>query len=203
MTRLYIGNLSFSTSAKTLGETFEKVGAVTNVSIKSRNDHSLGFGFIDMATDADAKKAVDEINGKEIDGRTIRVEIARPLVERKPGERPPRGRGPRRGRGRGAPRPRRERRPVDPNAPLSKTRVHLGNLPFSITEEQLKAAFPGCPVKEVKIVTSFNGRPRGYGFVDFTTQEAQQAALKIGENLTLSDRQIHIAIAREQTAPRN
>ncbi|KAK2959450.1 putative 28 kDa ribonucleoprotein, chloroplastic [Blattamonas nauphoetae] len=191
MSRLYVGNLSFSTTAKGLGEFFSQVGSVANVTIQSRDERSLGYGFVDMGSEGEAQKAVNQLHDQELDGRRLKVEIARPQSDRPSYER----RGPRRFN-RDSSRPRRE---VDVNAPLSQTRVHLGNLPFSITEDEVKAAFPGCNVKEVIIIKSYTGRSRGYGFVEFETHADQEKGIKICENLTLNDRQIQCAPARERT----
>ncbi|KAK2952480.1 putative Single-stranded TG1-3 DNA-binding protein [Blattamonas nauphoetae] len=198
MSRLYVGNLSFKTTARDLGQLFETVGPVSNVDIKSRYERSLGFGFVDMSTEADAQRAAKELNERELDGRKLRIEIARPFVPRQQSERAPSRRP---FRGRRAPRrtPRRPRRVVDENAPISQTRVFLGNLPFQTTEDEVKAAFGGCNVKEVILIKGFSGRSRGYGFVEFQTHADQEKGIQIGSNLTLSDRKLTCAAARELT----
>ena len=67
-----------------LGELFSKVGTVESANVISdrMTGRSKGFGFVEMGTDEEAVKAVSELNGKEIDGRTIVVNEARPREER-------------------------------------------------------------------------------------------------------------------------
>ena len=75
--RLYVTNLDFTTSVKTLRKTFETVGAVEDVVISSRNNYrSLECGFVTMATREDAEAALDKLNHHSIDGRRIFVSFA-------------------------------------------------------------------------------------------------------------------------------
>ncbi len=88
--KLFVGGLSFSTTEDALREAFAAVGPVASASIITDkfSGRSRGFGFVEMENDEDAQKAIDALNGKELDGRTITVNEARPL-----GERPAGGRG--------------------------------------------------------------------------------------------------------------
>ncbi|OHA19743.1 MAG: RNA-binding protein [Candidatus Taylorbacteria bacterium RIFCSPHIGHO2_01_FULL_45_63] len=83
--KLYVGNLSYSTTSDGLKDIFAGVGAVisANVLLDKMNGRSRGFGFVEME-DADADKAVETLNGKEIEGRKITVNEARPMAERPP-----------------------------------------------------------------------------------------------------------------------
>lgn len=86
--KLYVGNLSYSTTDESLKAFFEQAGEVEEaVVIKDRNnpDRSRGFGFVTMKTEEGAKKAVETLNGQELDGRQIRVNEAR---SREEGSRP-------------------------------------------------------------------------------------------------------------------
>ena len=84
--KLYIGNLSYSTTDESLRAAFETVGAVSsaNVIMDKMTNRSRGFGFVEMTEDADAEKAVSMWNGKELDGRALVVNEARPMEERPP-----------------------------------------------------------------------------------------------------------------------
>jgi RNA recognition motif-containing protein len=86
--RLYVGNLSYNTTEDDLKTLFEEAGAVTkcDVIIDKFTSKSRGFGFVEMATDDDAQKAIDHCNGKEFDGRTLVVNEARPRAERSSGD---------------------------------------------------------------------------------------------------------------------
>ncbi|MBI1885250.1 MAG: RNA-binding protein [Chloroflexi bacterium] len=78
-TKLYIGGLSFDSTEDELREFFEAVGPVESASIVTDrySGRSRGFGFVEMSS-ADARKAIEELNGKTLGGRTISVEEARP-----------------------------------------------------------------------------------------------------------------------------
>lgn len=84
--KLYIGNLSYGTNDESLRAAFETVGAVSsaNVIMDKMTGRSRGFGFVEMTEDADAEKAVSMWNGKELDGRALVVNEARPMEERPP-----------------------------------------------------------------------------------------------------------------------
>ena len=79
--KLYIGSLSYDSTENSLQDFFAKVGKVESVAIiKDRiSGRSKGFGFVEMSTDDEAKTAIETLNGKELDGRTITVDEARPM----------------------------------------------------------------------------------------------------------------------------
>lgn len=83
-TKLFVGSLPFSTTSDQLREIFAKAGQVTeaNVVMDKMTGRSRGFGFVEMATEEDAKKAIDTVNGTEVDGRKIFVSEARPQAPR-------------------------------------------------------------------------------------------------------------------------
>lgn len=85
--KLYVGKLSYDTDDKKLEEIFAEHGKVTSVAvIKDRDSgQSKGFGFVEMADDAEAQTAIKELNGKEVDGRSIVVNQARPQTSRPAG----------------------------------------------------------------------------------------------------------------------
>ena len=84
MKKLFIGGLSFKTTEQGLADAFAKVGTVLSaVIISDRMTHrSKGFGFVEMENDDDAQKAIDMYNNKELDGRNVVVNEARPLEKR-------------------------------------------------------------------------------------------------------------------------
>ena len=101
--KLYIGGLSFDTTDDGLRTFFEQAGTVESASVITDrySGRSRGFGFVEMATSAEGRKAVEELNGKMLDGRTLTVDEARP--QSREGGRPSGGAGggPRRGGGGG------------------------------------------------------------------------------------------------------
>ena len=83
--KLFVGNLSYKTTDDTLKAAFEQAGAVisANVIMDKMTGKSRGFGFVEME-DADADSAVNTLNGKEVDGRPLTVNEARPMEARPP-----------------------------------------------------------------------------------------------------------------------
>ena len=99
--KLYVGNLAYNVTAATLQELFATVGEVVSATVISdrMTNRSKGFGFVEMATDAQAQAAIDGLNGREVEGRAITVAEARPPREDRGREfRDRRGGGGRRGR---------------------------------------------------------------------------------------------------------
>jgi len=78
--KLFVGGLSFSTSSERLREAFAGVGSVESATVVMDRDtgRSRGFGFVEMASSEEANEAVSRLNGTELDGRQIKVEIAKP-----------------------------------------------------------------------------------------------------------------------------
>lgn len=93
--KLYIGGLSYSTIEDTLKDLFSQAGTVESATIivDKMSGRSKGFGFVEMSTDEEAQKAVEMFNGKELEGRTLTVNEARPMTERPPRRDFDRGRG--------------------------------------------------------------------------------------------------------------
>jgi RNA recognition motif-containing protein len=83
-TRLYVGNLSFNSTEDGLRQAFSQAGAVKDcrLMIDKFTNKSRGFAFIEMETQADANKAIEMFNGKDLDGRSLKVNEAKPLEDR-------------------------------------------------------------------------------------------------------------------------
>lgn len=83
-TKLFIGSLAWGTTDDSLKDFFAQVGTVVsaNVIVDRETNRSKGFGFVEMSSDEEAKAAVDQLNGKDLDGRAIVVNEARPREER-------------------------------------------------------------------------------------------------------------------------
>lgn len=82
--KLYVGNLSFNTTENDLQDTFAAHGVVTEANLITDREtgRARGFGFVTMSTEEEANKAVEALNGAELDGRALTVNIARPREER-------------------------------------------------------------------------------------------------------------------------
>ena len=87
--KLFVGNLSFNVTENDLNDAFAAYGTVTetNLMMDRATGRPRGFGFVTMSTDEEAQKAIDALNGKELDGRAITVNVARPREERSDGGR--------------------------------------------------------------------------------------------------------------------
>jgi RNA recognition motif-containing protein len=83
-TKLYVGNLSFKTTSDDLREHFSQAGEVESASVIEDREtgRSRGFGFVEMATPEGAKAAIEQFNGKDLNGRNLTVNEARPKTDR-------------------------------------------------------------------------------------------------------------------------
>jgi len=87
MKNIFVGNLSFGVAEDAVRSMFEAYGTIDRVSIVTDRDtgQSRGFGFVEMSNSTEADLAIAELNGKELDGRALNVNEARPKVERDSG----------------------------------------------------------------------------------------------------------------------
>jgi cold-inducible RNA-binding protein len=85
--KLFVGNLSFNTTENDLQDAFAAHGTVleANLMVDRMSGRPRGFGFVTMATEEEAQKAIEGLNGRDVDGRAITVNVARPREERSPG----------------------------------------------------------------------------------------------------------------------
>ena len=84
MKNLFVGNMSFQTTESELRSIFEPYGEITRIQVMTDRDtgRARGFGFVELADDEEAAKAITELNGKELDGRALNVNEAKPKPER-------------------------------------------------------------------------------------------------------------------------
>jgi len=84
MMNIYVGNLSFNTTDESLRSAFESFGAVDKASVvrDKYSGDSRGFGFVEMPAKAEAEAAISGMDGRDLDGRTIRVNEAKPREDR-------------------------------------------------------------------------------------------------------------------------
>ncbi len=82
--KLYVGNLSYNTTSSDLEQLFSQHGAVQSAEIISDRDtgRSKGFGFVQMGSDQEAQAAIDALNGQNVDGRNLTVNVAKPREDR-------------------------------------------------------------------------------------------------------------------------
>jgi len=86
-TKLYVGNLSFNTSTSDLEQMFAESGTVQSANIIEDREtgRSRGFGFVEMSSNEEAKAAITALDGKEVDGRNLKVNEAKPQEKRSGG----------------------------------------------------------------------------------------------------------------------
>jgi cold-inducible RNA-binding protein len=84
MKNLFVGNMSFQTTESELRSLFEPFGDLTRVNVVTDRDtgQARGFGFVEMSNDDEATKAIAALNGKEVGGRALNVNEARPKTDR-------------------------------------------------------------------------------------------------------------------------
>ncbi len=82
--KLYVGNLSFDTTQQDLEELFGELGTVESANLIEDRDtgRSRGFAFVEMSSDEEAQNAISQFNGKEVDGRELKVNEAKPQEKR-------------------------------------------------------------------------------------------------------------------------
>jgi cold-inducible RNA-binding protein len=87
MKNIFVGNLNFGATEDAVRTMFEAYGTVERVSIITDRDtgQARGFGFVEMSANADADRAIAELNGRDLDGRALNVNEARPKAERSSG----------------------------------------------------------------------------------------------------------------------
>ena len=80
---IYVGNLSYNATEENLRQAFEAIGQVSSATIvkDKYSGQSKGFGFVDMPSAEEARSAINQLNGKELKGRTLNVNEARPRTE--------------------------------------------------------------------------------------------------------------------------
>ena len=87
--KLFVGNLSFNTTENDLQDAFAAFGTVTeaNLMMDRMTNRPRGFGFVTMSSAEEAQKAIEGLNGKDMDGRALTVNVAKPREERPGGSR--------------------------------------------------------------------------------------------------------------------
>jgi len=82
--KIYVGNLAYGVSSSDLQQMFEEFGTVNSAQVIMDRDtgRSKGFGFVEMGSDQEAQAAIDALNGKNVDGRNLTVNEAKPREER-------------------------------------------------------------------------------------------------------------------------
>lgn len=192
--KLFVGGLSWQTDDSMLLDAFQQYGTVVEARVVADPDtgRSRGFGFVTFADQESAEKARQAMNGQDLDGRQIRVDVAVSRGAEGPG-------GPRRRP------PEREPRGGGHAAPTG-AKLFVGGLSWDTDDESLHQAFSEFgEVVEARVVTDRStGRSRGFGFVTYTSAESATRARAEMNGRPLDGRAIRVddASNRASDGPR-
>jgi len=182
-TNIYVKPLPKTVNADELKKMFEKYGEVTSsVIMNDEKGESKGFGFINFAKHEDAKKAVEDLNGKEHEGQTLFVGRAQKKNER-------------------------EKELKDTFSKIQKERMnkyqgvnlYIKNVDESIDDDKLRAEFSVCgTITSAKIMKDDKGRTKGFGFVCFSTPEEATKAVTEFNGRLIAGKPIYVALAQKR-----
>lgn len=163
--KLYVTNIPFSYTDNQLGELFSSAGTVDSAKIitNKNSGRSRGYGFVEMGTEEEAQHAIEEVNGKEVDGRELKIAFATGVSEKK-------------------------------DDPGVKNKLYVGNLPFSVKDNDLADLFSSAgEIESAKINTDkMSGRSKGFGFVEMRDENDLQSAINKFDGYEFQGRQIKV-----------
>jgi RNA recognition motif-containing protein len=188
-TKVFVGNLAYSTSWQTLKDHFRTAGEVAHAVVLSSGARSKGCGLVEYATPQEAQTAIETLNDTMLDGRKIQVR-----EDREPGKDMSGGAGA--GGAARKPRvPRAERPPRNFEAEVrpASARLFVSNLSWSTAKEGLADAFGAHPgMVSADIEFTWNGRAKGSGIVEFETVDQATAAMKALDRSDIDGRTIFV-----------
>ncbi len=191
--KVYIGNLGLDTTEETLRSELSKHGELVDITIV--NDRvtgaSRGFAFATYTQSSDASIAIEALNGAEVDGRELRVNVSRPRELRQRSTSFGGGGG---GGGGGG--------SYRGGAP-DNSKLFVGNLGWDTTSEDLLAAFsPYGDVIEAKVISDREtGNSRGFGFVTYSNDDSAEDAIQNLDGVELDGREIRVNVSTPKKPP--
>ncbi|EDR24054.1 29 kDa ribonucleoprotein B, chloroplast precursor, putative [Entamoeba dispar SAW760] len=204
MTKIYVSNLSFQTKQEEMEKYFAVFGKIKSCILMTQRGHSKGFGFVEYETEEETKKAL-AANDLEFMGRKLHIQIAQPLKEHKENHRhyERRFKYSRRGISRRYFN-RKEKdyqhdtndNKTEENNELSETLLFIRNLSYSINDKKLKELFAKYEPKEAIVVSYKKGSrifSKGFGFVEVSNKEQQNAAIIEFNNFEIDGRKIIVS----------
>ncbi|KAG4909795.1 hypothetical protein JHK87_055911 [Glycine soja] len=169
-TKLYFGNLPYSVDSAKLAGLIQDFGSAELIEVLYDRDtgKSRGFAFVTMSCIEDCNAVIENLDGKEFLGRTLRVNFSS-----KP-------------------------KPKEPLYPETEHKLFVGNLSWSVTNEILTQAFQeyGTVVGARVLYDGETGRSRGYGFVCYSTKAEMEAALAALNDVELEGRAMRVSLAQ-------
>ncbi|AES60425.2 28 kDa ribonucleoprotein, chloroplastic [Medicago truncatula] len=169
-TKLYFGNLPYSVDSALLAGLIEEYGSAELIEVLYDRDtgKSRGFAFVTMSCVEDCNAVIQNLDGKEFMGRTLRVNFS---------DKP---------------------KPKEPLYPETEYKLFVGNLAWTVTSESLTQAFQehGTVVGARVLFDGETGKSRGYGFVSYATKSEMDTALAIMDNVELEGRTLRVSLAQ-------
>ena len=197
---LYISNLPFELDDNDLRQIFQEFNPKNAKIPVRRGGKSKGYGFVEFNNSNDQNEALKALDQSEVNGRLITIKVSQPIQRNNNQNRPrnnqnrPRSNDNRPRNNQNRPRSNDNRPRNNQNRPrnnnnqnrernnenreVSTNMVYVSNLPFSLDDNSLAGIFKSLNVSKAYISRRKNGMSRGYGFVEFSSNEGQQAALK-------------------------
>ncbi|MFS8019463.1 putative RNA recognition motif domain, nucleotide-binding alpha-beta plait domain superfamily [Helianthus anomalus] len=169
-TKLYFGNLPYLCDSAQLAGIIQNYGSpeLVEVLYNRETGKSRGFAFVTMSSVQDCKAVIENLDGREYGGRTLRVNFS---------DKP---------------------KPKEPLYPETEFKLFVGNLSWSVTSESLTQLFSehGNVVGARVLYDGETGRSRGYGFVSYHTKAEMETALQILNGMELAGRSIRVSLAQ-------
>ncbi|XP_071706964.1 28 kDa ribonucleoprotein, chloroplastic [Rutidosis leptorrhynchoides] len=168
--KLYFGNLPYLCDSAQLAGIIQDYGIpeLVEVLYNRETGKSRGFAFVTMSTIEDCKAVIENLDGREYGGRTLRVNFS---------DKP---------------------KPKEPLYPETENKLFVGNLSWSVTSESLTELFSehGNVVGARVLYDGETGRSRGYGFVSYSTKSEMETALQILNGVELEGRSLRVSLAQ-------
>jgi RNA recognition motif-containing protein len=192
---LYAGNLSFDCRPNDLKEFFRSYGKVEKVEIAEHNGRSKGFGFVDFSSRDAAERALVALDGRDFQGRPIKVKWDRDSSDAPPAHSDPPGKR--------MPGGTKNRSGLAANDGLPNTTVYIGNLDYDCRWQDLKQLFSKFGrVENAEILENPNTkRSKGYGTVQFLTNAQAQRAIEKVNGTEFQNRPIQVKWDRTKGVP--
>lgn len=182
--KLYVGNLDYDANENDVNELFSNYGEVLSaIVVRNKDDGtSKGFAFVEMETIDEAQKAADGLDAVMFMGRAITVNEAREKAAAK------------------AP----AKRVFESSYKPGTKKLYVGNLPFSVTEDDIKDLFSSAgEVKNVKIIVDQDTkRSKGFCFIEMSDERGAKKAVETLNDIDVGGRTINVNSARENEKPK-
>lgn len=179
---VFVRNLNFSTTTARLSEAFKPLSGFLSARVKTRTDAkrpgeilSMGFGFVEFRTRAQAEAAIATMNGRRLDGHELLVQLSQKVTDLAE-----------------------ERRKEDIAKKLdsNKTKIVIKNLPFEATKKDIRALFGAYgQLRTVRLPKKFDNSARGFAFAEFVTPKEAENAMEALSNTHLLGRRLVLDFA--------